>query len=65
MSDKVTIEVEMTEQEAVAFANFLKRAGREAYRPYANQWVEDDAENMFWAGRQIEDALHRNGIQPR
>lgn len=59
----ITVEVEMTEEQAAAFAQFLKRVGVSDYR---NLSVDDDeAYTMQEAGEKIRRALGEAGYTPR
>mgnify|MGYP000994321716 FL=1 len=59
----ITVEVEMTEEQAAAFAQFLKRVGVSDYR---NLSVDDDeAYAMQEAGEKIRRALGEVGYTPR
>lgn len=59
----ITVEVEMTEEQAAAFAQFLKRVGVSDYR---NLSVDDDeAYAMQEAGEKIRRALGEAGYTPR
>ncbi len=59
----ITVEVEMTEEQAAAFAQFLKRVGVSDYR---NLSVDDqEAYAMQEAGEKIRRALGEAGYTPR
>ena len=59
----ITVEVEMTEEQAAAFAQFLKRVGVSDYR---NLSVDDqEAYAMQEAGEKIRRALGEAGYAPR
>ena len=59
----ITVEVEMTEEQAAAFAQFLKRVGVSDYR---NLSVDDqEAYAMQEAGEKIRRALGEAGYPPR
>lgn len=59
----ITVEVEMTEEQAAAFAQFLKRVGVSDYR---NLSVDDqEAYAMQEAGERIRRALGEAGYTPR
>ena len=58
-----TITVELTEAEAMAYAQFLKRV---SWREYRNNAVNDDeTELMRDAGGKIREALSEQGYAPR
>jgi hypothetical protein len=59
----ITITVELTDAEALAYAQFLKRVGWREYRDNAVNDVE--AELMRDAGRKIREALAEKGYAPR
>jgi cytochrome c len=59
----VTLPLDLTEQEAWDFAQFLKRAG---YSDYANKAAdEDEAYRMLHVGEKVRGALAEAGISPR
>ena len=59
----ITVEVEMTEEQAAAFSQFLKRVGVSDYR---NLSVDDqEAYAMQEAGEKIRRALGEAGYTPR
>ena len=59
----ITVEVEMTEEQAAAFAQFLKRVGVSDYR---NLSVDDqEVYAMQEAGEKIRRALGDAGYTPR
>lgn len=59
----ITITVELTDAEALAYAQFLKRVG---WREYRNNAVNDDeTELMRDAGGKIREALSEQGYAPR
>ncbi len=62
-NEPVTITVELSSEEALAFAEFLKRAGFTDYR--SNAFNDDEAYLMLWAGNKIQKALAERGIAPR
>lgn len=59
----VTLEVELTEQEADDYAQFLKRVGFQEYR----QNAVDDAEayRMLNVGEKVRKILAEHGFAPR
>ena len=59
----VTLEVELTEQEADDYAQFLKRVGFQEYR----QNAVDDAEayRMLDVGEKVRKILAEHGFAPR
>lgn len=59
----VTLEVELTEQEADDYAQFLKRVGFQEYR----QNAVDDAEayRMLYVGEKVRKILAEHGFAPR
>lgn len=59
----VTIDVELTEEQAWQFAQMLKRIGFSDYRSLAEN--DEQAYEMKAAGRAVQDALARAGINPR
>jgi hypothetical protein len=59
----VTIEVELTDEEAYALAQYLKRAIFEDYRKRALN--DDDAYIMQGAVAEIRKALAKAGYEPR
>ena len=59
----VTIQVELTENEALAFAQFLKRATLSDYRDGAAN--EEESFLMQHAGESIRKALAESGFAPR
>ena len=58
-----TITVELTEAEAMAYAQFLKRVGWREYRE--NSVNEAEADLMRDAGYKIQGALIEKGYAPR
>jgi hypothetical protein len=59
----VTITVEMTEAEALALAQFFKRAGHSDYR--ANAIGSDEAYEMMAGAEEIRKSLADAGFAPR
>ncbi len=53
----------MNEEQALAYAQFLKRVGVNDYR--INAANEDEAYMMMDAGERIRDALAECGLNPR
>lgn len=62
-NEPVTITVELSSEEAWAFAEFLKRAGFTDYRENAAN--DEEAYLMRYAGTKIQKALAECGIAPR
>lgn len=63
MPDEITVSVTLTEEQALAYAQFLKRVG---FSDYKNNSVDkDEAYVMVDAGERIRAALHRAGYRPR
>lgn len=63
MSKVTTITASLTEAEALAFAQFLKRVGWNEYR--INAVDENETYLMRDAGYKIQDALAEQGFAPR
>lgn len=61
--ETVTITAELTDAEAWAFAQFLKRAGWSDYK--ANAVDDDEARVMLEAGEKLRRALGEAGYAPR
>lgn len=59
----IKLEIEMTEGQATAFAQFLKRVGLNEYRQLATDIEE--AYDMQSAGEKIRDSLTVAGFSPR
>ena len=59
----ILIHIELNDQQALAFAQFLKRVGYHNYRPLAISQEETYA--MIEAGERIRDALAEHGYAPR
>lgn len=59
----VTIDVELTEEQAWQFAQLLKRIGFSDYRLFAEN--DEQAYEMKAAGGAVQDALARAGVNPR
>jgi len=57
------IDIELTDDEALAFAQFLKRVGIGNYKPLAES--EEEAWKMMSAGELIRNALADAGVSPR
>jgi hypothetical protein len=60
---KVLLQVELTEQEAEDYAQFLKRVGFSDYRQNAQD--EDEAYRMLYVGEKIRKELSEQGFSPR
>jgi hypothetical protein len=58
----IKINVELTEREALSFAQFLKRLVFNDYR--SNAVDDDEAYAMLSAGEEIRDALAKQGVAP-
>jgi hypothetical protein len=63
MDNNIEIFVEMTEEEAWAYAQFLKRVGFNEYRQNAES--EEQAYLMIQTGERVRKALADKGIAPR
>lgn len=63
MSDKTIITVELTNAEAMALAQLVKRAGFRDYR--SNAIDETEAYRMIAAAGKIREALAEQGYAPR
>jgi len=61
--DTVVIQVELTEDQACALAQFLKRAGHGLYSQCAID--EHEAYDMLFAGDKLRRALAEQGYAPR
>ncbi len=59
----ITLTVTLGPDEALAFAQFLKRAGFSDYR--VNAQDTDEAYTMLYAGEHIREALAEQGYAPR
>lgn len=59
----VTITVELTDQQAWDYAQFLKRVGFSEYKQNAAD--EDEAYRMVEAGEKIRQAFAESGYAPR
>lgn len=59
----MTIQVELSDDQAWAFAEFLKRVGYGDYRPLAVD--ESEAYDMIYAGGKVRAALAEQGYAPR
>lgn len=59
----VAVNVELTDAQANAFAQFLKRVGLSDYRPLAVD--NDEAYVMLTAGEAVRAALREVGYAPR
>ncbi len=57
------IDIELTDGEALAFAQFLKRVGVGNYKPLSES--EEEAWKMMSAGEAIRKSLADAGISPR
>jgi len=62
-NNTITITAELSDSEALAFAQFLKRAGHSDY--HANAVDTDEAYEMLYAGEKIRRALAEAGYAPR
>mgnify|MGYP001025332117 CR=1 FL=1 len=63
MPDEFTISVTLTEEQALAYAQFLKRA---CFSDYASNSVDkDETYLMIDAGERLRTALARAGFAPR
>ena len=63
MSNEIQIHVELTEQEAQAYAQLLKRVGLADYR--VNAQNEAEAYLMQQTGEKVRTALADAGFSPR
>lgn len=63
MPQPVRLAVELTDDQALALAQFVKRAGLSDYRPLARD--DDEAYLMRDAGDQVGRALAAAGFAPR
>ena len=61
--DTITIQLELTDDQALALAQFIKRVGYRAYRECAVD--ENEAYTMVYAADQLRQALARQGYAPR
>jgi hypothetical protein len=59
----VKISVELSEAEAWAFAQFLKRAGHGDYRGFTRD--DEEAYQMLYAAEKVRASLAEAGIAPR
>ena len=59
----ITFTVELSEEEAEAYAQFLKRVGVSDYQ--TNAANEEEAYKMLDAGEKIRNALAETGFNPR
>lgn len=59
----IKITVDLTDAEAMALAQFVKRAGWRDYRATASS--DDEAYLMHDAGSKLRDALAEQGYAPR
>lgn len=59
----ITLTLELSEQEAWDFAQFLKRAGFSDYA--SNAADQDEAYRMLHVGEKVRGALAQAGIAPR
>ena len=59
----VRIEVELSPEQAEAFAQFLKRVGLSDYRDLAQH--ENESYEMLYAGEKVRAALAEIGFAPR
>jgi hypothetical protein len=63
MTKTVTLTVEMNDEQAWQFAQFLKRVGFSDYRKLSAS--EDEARTMIEAGELVRKALEEAGYAPR
>lgn len=63
MDNKIEISVAMTDEEAWAYAQFLKRAGLSDYKTNAEN--EAEAYLMMQVGEKVRKALAEKGYSPR
>ena len=63
--ETVRITVELTQREALEYAQFLKRVGFSDYKSLCEPWNEDGPYRMIDAGEKIREALARRGYSPR
>jgi hypothetical protein len=61
----VRFSVELPFDEALAFAQFLKRAGHSDYLRFAMQSDNEEAHRMLEAANKLREALAAIGIAPR
>ena len=61
--NRIIIQFELTDDQALALAQFLKRVGYSAYRECAVD--ENEAYTMVYAADQLRQALARQGYAPR
>ena len=59
----ITIAVELTDAQALAFAQFLKRVGLDGYRSLSSD--QDEAYAMRDAGERVRRSLADSGYAPR
>lgn len=59
----VSIQVDLTDDQAWAFAQFLKRVSYGDYRPLAVS--DDEANDMIEAGELVRKMLAEQGVAPR
>ena len=59
----ITLSIDLDENEAWEFSQFLKRAGFSTYREFAES--EDQAYCMVGVGEKIRKALAEKGFAPR
>jgi len=62
-ADYITLSVALTDAQAWAFAQFLKRVYREHYRRLSVN--DEEADAMLAAGETIRRALAQHGYAPR
>ncbi|MEM1279987.1 MAG: hypothetical protein AAGG53_08255 [Cyanobacteria bacterium P01_H01_bin.152] len=60
---ETSITINLTESEAIALAQFLKRCGFSDYRARATS--DDDAYMMQGAAAKVREALSTKGVNPR
>jgi hypothetical protein len=63
MDNQIEISVAMTDEEAWAYAQFLKRVGLNDYKTNAQN--EAEAYLMLQVGEKVRKALAENGYSPR
>ena len=65
MSEPVRFSVELPFEQALALAQFLKRAGHSDYLPFTMKSDSEEAYRMLEAANTLRDALAETGIAPR
>jgi hypothetical protein len=61
----IRISAELTAEEALAFAQFLKRAGHADYVHFAESGDDEQAYLMLYAANKLREAFAAGGISPR